>query len=152
MKSSKIFINLAFFILISAVCACSVERTENIPPKPKMTQMTPEPNLASLMPAYQSEESAKNLPATLSPDMFKGETKAAYAAVKEMPEVIAQLPCYCRCDRAMGHKSLHTCYVDDHASQCGVCMNSALKAYKLRKEKKMSVAQIREQLTAEYGK
>ncbi len=115
------------------------------------TSQTNQPPAKPPMPAFQSEESAKNLPATLSPELFTGQVKEAYAAVKEMPEVIAQLPCYCRCDKAMGHKSLQTCYVDDHASQCGICMNSALKARKLKKEKKMSVAQIREQLTAEYG-
>ena len=104
------------------------------------------------MPAYQSELSAKNLPLTLAPELFKGTIRTAYAAVMEIPETIAQLPCYCRCDKEFGHKSLHSCFVDDHATQCGICTNSALKAHKLKKEKKMTAAQIRQELAAEYGK
>ena len=153
MKSNKYFIKSAIFILIVGISACTT--SQNVVKKEKMVSATniqtnqPPPKLP--MPAFQSEESAKDLPATLSPDLFKGETKAAYAAVKEIPETIAQLPCYCRCDKAMGHKSLYSCYVDDHATQCGICMNSALKAHKLKKEKKMSAKQIREQLAAEYA-
>ena len=153
MKRNKYFIKSAIFVLIMGISACttsqSVVKEEKIVPATNIQKNQPPPKPP--MPAFQSEESAKNLPATLSPDLFKGETKAAYAAVKEIPEVIAQLPCYCRCDREMGHKSLHTCYVDDHASQCGVCMNSALKARKLKKEKK-TIQQIRDALEAEYGK
>ena len=153
MPNHKYFIKSVIFVLIVAISACTTSPT--VVRKEKMVSTTnmqtnqspPKPP----MPAFQSEERAKNLPATLSPDLFTGQTKAAYAAVKEMPETIAQLPCYCRCDREMGHKSLHTCYVDDHAAQCGICMNSALKARKLKKEKK-TIKQIRDALEAEYGK
>lgn len=103
------------------------------------------------VPAYQGEEGIKTLKPTLSPDMFQGQIKAAYAAVKEIPKTIAQLLCYCHCDRSMGHKSLHSCFEDDHAAGCGICMNSALKAYKLEKEKKMTPDQIRAELIKEYG-
>ena len=103
------------------------------------------------MPAYQSEASAKNLPPTLEPEMFKGTIRTAYAAVREIPETIAQLPCYCHCDKAFGHKSLYSCFIDDHAMQCGICTNSAIKALKLKKEKNMTAAQIRQELAAEYG-
>lgn len=153
MKCNQFFIKSAIFVLIIGITACTT--SQSVVEKEKMISMTNiqtnQPPPKPTMPAFQSEESAKNLPATLSPEIFKGETKAAYTVVKEIPDTIAQLPCYCRCDKAMGHKSLHTCYVDDHAAQCGVCMNSALKAYKLKKEKKMTAAQIREQLAAEYG-
>ncbi len=152
MSSNKYFIKSAIFVLIVAISACTTSPT--VVRKEKMVSTANMPTTQPSkppMPAFQSEESAKNLQATLSPDLFTGETKAAYAAVKEMPETIAQLPCYCRCDREMGHKSLHTCYVDDHAAQCGICTTSALKARKLKKEKK-TIQQIRDALEAEYGK
>jgi hypothetical protein len=104
------------------------------------------------VPAFQSPEGAKDLPKTLDASLFTGSVKMAYQVVSEIPETIAQLPCYCHCDRSMGHKSLYSCYIDDHAANCGICMNSALKAYKLQKEKKMTPEQIREELIAEYGK
>src|SRR6185369_11225725 len=56
----------------------------------------------------------------------------------------AQLPCYCHCDRGMGHKSLHSCFEDDHAASCATCINEALLARKLEKEQKLSPAQIRD--------
>lgn len=108
-------------------------------------ERTPKP-----VPAFQSAEGAKNLPKILDASLFTGSVKMAYQVVSEIPETIAQLPCYCHCDRSMGHKSLYSCYIDDHAANCGICMNSALKAYKLQKEKKFTPEQIREELIAEY--
>lgn len=93
----------------------------------------------------------KNLPPVLSAAQFTGKTRLAYAAVKEMPETIAQLPCYCHCDEGFGHKSLQTCFVDDHASHCAVCVEEALLAYKLQKEEGLNPAQIRERIIAQYG-
>jgi len=108
-------------------------------------ERTPKP-----VPAFQSIESARKLPKTLDPSLFTGSVKMAYQVAREIPETIAQLPCYCRCDKSMGHKSLYTCFEDDHAAGCGICMNSALKAYKLQKEKKLTPEQIRDELIAEY--
>jgi len=93
----------------------------------------------------------KNLPPVLPASQFTGLTKMAYAAVKEIPQTIAQLPCYCHCDEGFGHKSLQTCFVDDHAAHCAVCVQEALLAYKLQKEERLTPAQIRERIIAEYG-
>jgi hypothetical protein len=93
----------------------------------------------------------KNLPPVLPASQFTGMTRMAYAAVKEIPQTIAQLPCYCHCDEGFGHKSLQTCFVDDHAAHCAVCVEEALLAYKLQKEEKLSPAQIRERIIAQYG-
>ncbi|HEX5709691.1 MAG TPA: CYCXC family (seleno)protein [Pyrinomonadaceae bacterium] len=101
------------------------------------------------VPAF--EQSPKNLPATLPPEMFTGMTRAAYQSVKEIPTTIAQLPCYCHCDKGFGHKSLHSCFVDRHASQCAVCVDEALAAYKMEKELKLTPEQIRERIIAEYS-
>lgn len=94
----------------------------------------------------------KNLPPVLPASQFTGMTRMAYAAVKEIPQTIAQLPCYCHCDEGFGHKSLQTCFVDDHAAHCAVCVEEALLAYKLQKEERLSPAQIRERIIAQYGK
>ncbi|HEY9403211.1 MAG TPA: CYCXC family (seleno)protein, partial [Pyrinomonadaceae bacterium] len=93
----------------------------------------------------------KNLPPVLPASQFTGLTRMAYAAVKEIPQTIAQLPCYCHCDEGFGHKSLQTCFVDDHAAHCAVCVEEALLAYKLQKEERLSPAQIRERIIAQYG-
>ena len=99
---------------------------------------------------YQTEPSANSLAPTLAPEKFTGKAKEAYRVVREAPQMIAQLPCYCYCDRGFGHKSLHSCYVDDHAAHCAVCVDEVLKAYEMQK-RGLSPQQIREQIVAEYG-
>jgi hypothetical protein len=53
---------------------------------------------------------------TLSPAMFSGKVRKAYEIAREIPEVLDQLYCYCRCRENFGHKNLLSCYVDTHAS------------------------------------
>lgn len=104
------------------------------------------------VPRYaKSSADLKNLPPVLPASQFTGMTRMAYAAVKEIPQTIAQLPCYCHCDEGFGHKSLQTCFTDDHASHCAVCVEEALLAYKLQKEERLNPAQIRERIIAQYG-
>ena len=53
---------------------------------------------------------------TLSPDMFGGKVKRAYSIARQIPQVLDQIYCYCRCRENFGHKNLLSCYVDSHAS------------------------------------
>ena len=156
---SKFFALTVLLAIVSGIAACgrSPERvagpdshSHSSDPKPynRAEDTTAKPKKP--VPAYQSKESTKDLGPTLSPDIFQGEVRAAYAAVREIPKTIAQLPCFCRCDKSVGHKSLYSCFQDDHGANCGICINSALKAYKLEKEKKMSPDEIRAELIKEY--
>jgi hypothetical protein len=104
------------------------------------------------VPAFQIDPAdLKSLPATLVPAQFTGKQRLGYEAVRAIPETIAQLPCYCHCDEGFGHKSLHSCFVDDHAAHCAVCIDEALMAYKMEKEEKLKPEQIRERIIAHYG-
>jgi hypothetical protein len=103
------------------------------------------------VPAYQTAVEAKSLKPTLPAGEFVGKTREAYAVAKAIPETLAQLPCYCYCDRGFGHKSLHSCFEDDHAAHCAVCVDEALLAYKLQKEQGLSPEQIRETIVAKYS-
>ena len=96
------------------------------------------------VPAYHANPPSGPLPATLDPKVFPGVLiQNIYAlAAKEKP-VLYQQPCYCRCDREVGHTSLLDCYVDEHASVCAVCKMEAVYAYEQTKLGK-SPAQIRE--------
>lgn len=93
----------------------------------------------------------KGLPKTLAPEQFTGQQRLGYEAVRAIPETIAQLPCYCHCDKGFGHKSLHSCFVDNHAAHCAVCIDEALMAYKMEKEDKLRPEQIRERIIAHYS-
>ena len=104
------------------------------------------------VPAFQKTAAElRSLPATLAPQQFSGKTRLAYQVVEQIPKTIAQLPCYCHCDEGFGHKSLHSCFVDDHASHCAVCVDEALLAYKLQTEGGLTPEQIRERIVAQYS-
>lgn len=110
-----------------------------------------EPPAAKTLPAhFEQAPSKSSLGPTLPPEQFTGLVRDAYRAVREIPQTVAQMPCYCHCDRGMGHKSLYSCFEDDHASHCAVCVNEALLTYKLEKEK-LNPAQIRDRIVAQFG-
>lgn len=107
------------------------------------------------LPAFFTDAASlpKPLPPTLSPEKFSGaDVKKAYQIAREIPETLAQLPCFCYCDRAFGHKSLHSCYETDHSAGCSTCTDEALLAYQLQKEDGLSPAQVREKIIARFGK
>jgi hypothetical protein len=107
---------------------------------------------AKTVPAhFEVAPSKSSLAPTLDPGQFTGITRDAYRAVREIPVTIAQLPCYCHCDQGFGHKSLYSCFEDDHASHCDVCVREALMALKLEKEQRMTPAQIRDAIVAKYS-
>ena len=55
--------------------------------------------------------------ATLDPDLFKdARVKSAYQAAREVPWLLDSITCYCFCEESFHHKSLLSCYVDDHAA------------------------------------
>ncbi|MBI5327562.1 MAG: hypothetical protein HZB80_04605 [Deltaproteobacteria bacterium] len=88
---------------------------------------------------------------TLSPARFSGKTALTYEIAREIPEILDSLHCYCECKKHFGHKSLLTCYVDDHAAFCDVCMDEAIRAYELFKQGKDILA-IRKTIDKEFSR
>jgi hypothetical protein len=153
MKTKAILITLlASYAAISAACGEQAPTVKKTQPSHSESEMRTQPTQSQArVPAFQEAKSAVNLPPTLQPEQFFGPTREAYRAAKEIPETIAQLPCYCHCDQSMGHKSLHSCFQDTHASQCAVCVNEALIAYNLQKSG-LTPSQIRERIIAQYSR
>lgn len=89
--------------------------------------------------------------ATLSPALYTGKTANSYKAAKEIPEILDGLYCYCDCKKHHGHKSLLTCYVDNHAQYCTVCMDEALVASKLHKEG-LDALEIRREIDKRFAR
>lgn len=115
------------------------------------TRPTAAPVVAAQVPAhYDVAPNAADLRPTLQPDQYSGKTRAAYEAAKQIPALLAQMPCYCHCDRGMGHKSLHSCFEDDHAAHCATCVDEALMTYELKKQG-LSAKQIRDKIIAEFA-
>jgi len=56
---------------------------------------------------------------TMNPSMYRHPTiTAAYEVAREIPWVLDSIYCYCFCEEnpAFRHKSLLSCYVDNHAA------------------------------------
>jgi len=104
-------------------------------------------------PAFITDASAlKSLAPTLSPELFQGKQKLGYIAAQQIPRTLAQLPCYCHCDKGFGHKSLHSCFVDDHAAHCAVCIDEAVVALRLEKQEGLKPAQVRERIIEQFSR
>jgi hypothetical protein len=66
----------------------------------------------------------------------------AYELAAKIPAVIRQQPCYCYCDRGMGHNSLHSCFSGTHGAQCSTCLKELYYSYQMHKQGK-TAKQIR---------
>ena len=151
---------MLFVAAILIVSSASKDQTKSTATRTPTSQTTPPHNHsddasasgAKTIPAYlEVAPSKSSLAPTLDPEKFTGPTREAYRAVRQIPVTIAQLPCYCHCDKGYGHKSLYSCFEDDHAAHCAVCVNEALLALKLEKEQKLTPAQIRETIVEQYS-
>ncbi len=65
-----------------------------------------------------------------------------YQQVIRVSSVVYQLPCNCRCDRALGHTSLRSCFEGLHGTECSTCAQEGFFAYQQTKMGK-TPAQIR---------
>ena len=59
--------------------------------------------------------------------------KHVYEQVAKVGNVVYQLPCNCRCDRALGHTSLRSCFETLHGTECSTCAKEGLFAYQQTK-------------------
>ncbi|MFC6644098.1 CYCXC family (seleno)protein [Granulicella cerasi] len=100
------------------------------------------------IPAYNSQAPHAPLPPVLSGKQLTGVyfshpyQVTAYKMAAQVPGVLFQQPCYCRCDRGMGHNSLHSCFEGLHGAECSTCMKEAAYTYRETKRGR-SAAQIR---------
>jgi hypothetical protein len=103
---------------------------------------------SSDVPAYNLGAPEKPLPPILAGKQLAGPyfqhsyQVVAYKMAAKIPNVLHQQPCYCRCDREMGHNSLHSCFEGTHGAACSTCMKEGVYSYQQTKLGK-SPTQIR---------
>ena len=98
-------------------------------------------NPADDVPAYHPSAPLKmtKLAPILSGAQLKGQNFQypwqihAYQVAIKIGDILYQLPCNCRCDRALGHTSLRSCYETSHSTQCDVCAAEGFYAYEKTK-------------------
>ena len=103
---------------------------------------------ANDIPAYNAAAPTRPLPAVMNGTQLTGPYFAhsyqvtVYKMAAKIPTVLHQQPCYCRCDREMGHNSLHSCFESTHGAACSTCMKEAAYSY-MQTKKGRTPAQIR---------
>lgn len=114
---------------------------------------TPEPSAQAdgqVASSAGSTDPAAKLRMTLDPQLFQGDVRKAYQVAQDDPALLAQMHCYCGCDRTEGHKNLLDCFRDKHGSTCAICTGEAIEAEQLARQG-MPVEQIRDSLRARYA-
>lgn len=108
----------------------------------------PTSNSASDIPAHHEGPPTAKQPPILSGTQLSGPNfshayqVAAYKLAAQVGPVLYQEPCYCRCDRGMGHTSLHSCFEGLHGAECSTCMKEGVYTYR-ETRKGRTPAQIR---------
>src|SRR5947199_1994148 len=100
----------------------------------------------------QLTASGKRLIHTMDPSYFAKDPKAqaAYQVAKDIPEVLAELPCFCGCMTAFGHESNLFCFRDEHGSGCEICEGIALDARDLH-NKGLSIDKIKDEIRQRWA-
>lgn len=98
-------------------------------------------NPADEVPAYHPSAplQVSALPPILAGAKLTGENFQSpwqvhvYQQAAKVGNVLYQLPCNCRCDRALGHTSLRSCFETLHGSECSTCAKEGFFAYQQTK-------------------
>ena len=91
------------------------------------------------VPAYNAGPPTHALPHIMNGAQLTGPyfthsyQVTAYKMAAKVPAVLHQEPCYCHCDREMGHNSLHSCFEGTHGAACATCMKEAAYSYQQTK-------------------
>ncbi len=86
---------------------------------------------------------------TINPAKFAGRTARSYQLAAENRELLDHMYCYCHCKRSVGHKSLLSCFVDNHAAKCDICQDQAFYALELQNEG-LDLAQVRNKMDQKF--
>lgn len=90
------------------------------------------------------------------------EAAVAYQYATDQPDILAQIPCHCGCEKALAHKDNLACYVadfnadgsvaqyDNHAAYCAVCLDITRQVIKLVSEGQATPA-IHAVIDTQYG-
>ena len=87
---------------------------------------------------------------TLDPNQFTGPVKQAYRIAEKNPALLAELHCYCGCDKAVGHQNLLDCYRSRHGATCEICTEEALQAEQMS-EQGSPINQIRDAIRRRFA-
>jgi hypothetical protein len=153
---------IAVALLVApGVSACSgatapVANPAAAPTHAAMPTMAPAAPAGDTAAAREAAWAAR--PAYVSAD---ARTQTAYRIALDSPQLLQWMPCYCGCG-AMGHRSNLDCYFkptmdgltgiqfEEHASYCGICVDTTLMAKQLL-DHGQSLRAIRDAIDRTFG-
>ncbi len=97
--------------------------------------------------SFHNSLPSRPLPPTLDPVEFT-QNRAAFVAhslAARIKPTLYQVPCYCGCDRELGHRSLLDCFTGRHGVFCHTCQKEVVFCY-LQHRKGRTAAQMRTEL------
>jgi hypothetical protein len=148
---------LAFVLFAApAVSGCAADTASG----PEWTQ---QPAAATPMATMHDPDQAQQAAWAARPAFARADprTEAAYAFAMASPQVLQWMPCYCGCG-AMGHGSNADCFFkptmdglsslqfEEHASYCGICVDTALMAKQMLGDGQ-SLRAIRDAVDTTFG-
>ncbi|HTG67939.1 MAG TPA: PCYCGC motif-containing (lipo)protein [Candidatus Udaeobacter sp.] len=142
MKTKSIFIAAAAALILTA-CGTSKEENHQTHSHGDLQEKTAS---ATVMPAFLDGQMDK--------------IRLVYQIAGQATDLLQWIPCYCGCGESAGHKSNLNCFIkevnedgtvvwDDHGTRCGVCLEIAVTAAKMKSEGK-SDKEIRNFIDATY--
>jgi hypothetical protein len=103
----------ALAILALVAVAFLFLEDEAMPPASPVTESA----ASGVPPFHRSADEARPFPVLQDPGRYQiPVVSQAYRIAHEIPEVLAQQPCYCNCGDSFGHGSLLDCFASDHGA------------------------------------
>ncbi len=112
-------------ITVLALVSLAVFGQGGTPPVPAYNKSAP-PKGAKLPPILPEVE-------LWGPSFQYPVQKHAYMLAAKIGDVLYQQPCYCYCDRSVGHHSLRSCYESTHGAECGTCLRELCYSHQMTK-------------------
>lgn len=94
-------------------------------------------------------------PATISLSAMPETTADIYRYAADHLAHFVELPCYCGCEKSLGHHNLEDCFVnpagwDPHAAGCGVCTAEAVAA-RDQLATGIAISEVRQSIIDRFG-
>lgn len=86
----------------------------------------------------------------LDPASVPERSRAAYAAAREVPQLLDGIYCHCDCAERDGLRSLLSCFETRMPTSCGICRDSAEVALRLHREGR-TLDEVRAALDRQFG-
>jgi hypothetical protein len=118
-KRKLLLVTLAGLAIVALLVATRAPAPpEPAPDRPHSAPAAAMP-AAATMPPYRTAAEIRRggLPQVMAASYFRGypAVERAYQIAARIPEVLAEQPCYCWCDK-FGHGSLLDCFATDHGA------------------------------------